>query len=258
MGGGVANQQPVKNKRRIHSAEFKTRGALEALFLRPFEDRGEVQIEENAFAIEVVVMEGYGQDVGSRFALSCRNEKDLGISPGDGSDRLGGGFDFALRHVLAMDFFAVPIDDRSIGAADSPGKLGVAPGLVDLDRAPEVGWVVLFGIGGRAREFGGEVRLSKAKGRLALLPTGVVKLLICPLRRVHVGGEPPTLGLEVDEPILGPLKRADEVDFGVWIGVAPLLGLHHIDLDRLPARSRRREALVRIEDNVDGPTTRAI
>ena len=31
FGGGVANQQTVKKKRRIHSAEFKARIALEAL-----------------------------------------------------------------------------------------------------------------------------------------------------------------------------------------------------------------------------------
>ena len=31
FGGGVANQQTVKKKRRIHSAEFKARVALEAL-----------------------------------------------------------------------------------------------------------------------------------------------------------------------------------------------------------------------------------
>ncbi len=31
FGGGVANQQTVKRKRRIHSAEFKARIALEAL-----------------------------------------------------------------------------------------------------------------------------------------------------------------------------------------------------------------------------------
>ena len=31
FGGGVANQQTVKRKRRIHSAEFKARVALEAL-----------------------------------------------------------------------------------------------------------------------------------------------------------------------------------------------------------------------------------
>ena len=31
FGGGVANQQTVKKKRRIHSAEFKARVAVEAL-----------------------------------------------------------------------------------------------------------------------------------------------------------------------------------------------------------------------------------